>query len=486
MHYFVWSLPAIALIAAVGSGRTQMLTASLIGVGVALVVALSAAPAGFCLTEAGLALARGGWIGWVVVPYIAGGLLFWRMAARPDGGAAAPAPLSDPKARRRLLFAACFLIGPFAEAATGFGVGIVGAMLLIRRLELRLAATLTFSLLSQTMVLWGAMGSGAIFAAAFAQTDATELALNASPYMAVLNVLWLPLFWRLAKREGVDADWRKCASEAIWLGSAVVLVIAATAFLGPETAMLAAYGPLIVLRYLADERPTRAALLKAARGAAPFAVLIGWLAATRLIQPLENVLMQTGRMQPFAGTLEWAPLFHAGTWFIIAAILTGVLRGHLRALPSELRETWRTGRTAILTMVTFSMMAEVLSASGVAAGLAQGVIGLFGRWSIMITPMISALFGTLTNSASAANGLFMSSQVSLATSAGLNVAAVIALQHMAALAMTMVSPVRIAIACSLAGTPGREREVYRPIAPFAAAVIGVLLAGSLLIALRVV
>lgn len=80
----------------------------------------------------------------------------------------------------------------------------------------------------------------------------------------------------------------------------------------------------------------------------------------------------------------------------------------------------------------------------------------------------------------------MSSQVSLAAGAGLNVAAVIALQQAAALSLNMVSPVRMSIVCSLAGTPGRERDAYRTMLPFAASTVAVVFIGSLLIALKII
>lgn len=40
----------------------------------------------------------------------------------------------------------------------------------------------------------------------------------------------------------------------------------------------------------------------------------------------------------------------------------------------------------------------------------------------------------------------------------MNAAAVVALQHTAALSLNMVSPVRMSIICDLAGTPGREGQ----------------------------
>ena len=47
------------------------------------------APQTFRPAEAGLALVRGAWIGWIVVPYILGGLFFWQLAVKA-GSKSAP------------------------------------------------------------------------------------------------------------------------------------------------------------------------------------------------------------------------------------------------------------------------------------------------------------------------------------------------------------------------------------------------------------
>ena len=49
----------------------------------------------------------------------------------------------------------------------------------------------------------------------------------------------------------------------------LALLAAFTAWLGPETALLAAYGPLITLRYLLDRRPDRRAFAATARRMRP-------------------------------------------------------------------------------------------------------------------------------------------------------------------------------------------------------------------------
>jgi lactate permease len=89
LTYLVWTLPALVVIAAIASGRVGTLVASIIGLFATLAVALTTAPHGFQIPDAIVSLARGAWIGWIVVPYFLGGLLFWQMAIRP-GNAAMP------------------------------------------------------------------------------------------------------------------------------------------------------------------------------------------------------------------------------------------------------------------------------------------------------------------------------------------------------------------------------------------------------------
>lgn len=78
MIYLIWALPALAVIGVIASGRAGTLAASLVGLVVALVVSLTTAPHAFHIVDAATAILRGAWIGWIVVPYILGGLLFWR------------------------------------------------------------------------------------------------------------------------------------------------------------------------------------------------------------------------------------------------------------------------------------------------------------------------------------------------------------------------------------------------------------------------
>lgn len=476
MTYLFWFLPTIVLALAVLSGRCSPTVASFLGLATAVPVAFATAPVAFGFAPLLGALTRGAWIGATIAPYILGGLLFWQLAARPAASSAQPAalPADQHRARRRLLFLACFLVGPFAESATGFGVGMLGTIVLLRPMQLAPARLMVFALLSQTFIPWGAMGSGTLLAAAYAKMPASELGVASLPPIAALMGVWLTLFWITARKAGLSATVREHLSEVGWVVASLATLGAATVFLGPEIAMLSAFGPLIVVRHLLDTRPSAAQFRLALGRVWPYLVLVAALTLTRAVPPLRSALAAFGTIAPYPDLPVWAPFFHAGSWLIGGAVLVALARRQFEPLRQELRGTWKTARTPVVTVFMFAMLAEVLSAAGISAAIAAGTFQSLGALGVLAAPLLSIGLGVLTNSGSAANSLFMSSQVAMSAQANLSVPAAAALQHVAASSMSLFSPVRMSIAASLADGRGRERQVYAGLVPYAVACVAVL------------
>ncbi len=493
MTYLLWSLPALIVIGAIASGRLNTTLAAVLGLLAAVPVAWFAAPGAFGAASLGHALARGLWIGGIITPYILGGLLFWQMAARgapepastslPTHGPAADASATDALTRRRLLFFACFLVGPFAEAATGFGVGMLGTVLLIRPLGFKPRELMVFALLSQTLIPWGAMGSGTLLASAYARVPPSQLALYGMVPVALLMIVWMTLFWFTARRAGLPAPAAERGREALWMLASLALLTAATALLGPETALLAAYGPLIVLRFVLDRRPGRAQMQDAARGALPYILLIACLVATRLAPSLNQGLAGLARFSPYPDLPSWTPFLHAGSWLIGGALLMAAVRRQPGLLGTNARHAWTTGKHAVMSVFLFAMMAEVLAGAGISQAFADGLFRTMQDWTLLMTPLMAGAFGILANSGNAPNSLFMPSQLSLALHAGLSVPAAAALLHVSGTSMGFFSPVRMSIAAGLAHGRGQERAVYAQLLPFALAAFAILLALAVLLVL---
>ena len=97
---------------------------------------------------------------WLVIAVILSGL-FFREVVSAGAPNAEDAPANALEIRRRVFFA-CFLIGPFAEAATGFGVGQVTTVAMLQAMGLPNLHVVLLGLFSQVLVSWGAMANGTV------------------------------------------------------------------------------------------------------------------------------------------------------------------------------------------------------------------------------------------------------------------------------------------------------------------------------------
>ncbi|MGL4288443.1 MAG: L-lactate permease [Phreatobacter sp.] len=468
MIYLFWSLPLVTIGVLMASGRTSSAGAGFCGAVLASLVALTAAPMAMTPAEVAIAAVKGLWLSWLVAAVILAGLFFREIVSGGDGAAGEPAPASGPDRRRRA-FAACFLVGPFAEAATGFGVGQVATIALLRGIGLAPIHIVLLALFSQILVPWGAMANGTMVGAEFAGLSPAVLGMHSAILSIPLLFAWLLLFWRMAKAAGLNGSGKIRATELAWVMAMAVLLIPANWLLGPEIAALVALGPLIVLQFWRAERPDRARWRSTLHVGLPYVVLIAGLAASRAIPSLAAWFGQALALRPFADNPAWAPLLHPGSWLLGIGIATALVTGRLAAIPPAADRMWRGGRKAVLTIAIYLIIARIMADSGVAAALAQGLRQALGPFAAVAIPWLAGGFGFLTGSGNAANGLLMASQASIAADGRIPLVWIAAIQNTAAAALTMLSPVRVAMGCALIGHRELESAVYRHGWPLGAA-----------------
>jgi lactate permease len=127
-----------------------------------------------------------------------------------------------------------------------------------------------------------------------------------------------------------------------------------------------------------------------------------------------------------------------------------------------------------VAILLFLAMAKLMTASGMAEALGQGVRQLFGVGAPLTVPVLAGLFGFITGSGSASNGLLMPAQMALAREALLDTGWIAAIQNVGAAALTMLSPARVTTSCMLAGIPHLERRVYAGAWPFGIVAVTIL------------
>jgi lactate permease len=439
------------------SGRASALVAGLAGLAATLaasatLVLQAEGPAAVALlfrreVPAGL------WLSWHVVAIIVTGVFFHR-ATLARGGALGAGTL---EASPRRLFAVCFLLAPFAESVTGFGVGYIIALAALRRLGIGGLPALLLGLYSQSLVPWGALAIGTTVGATLAGLTPSQLGLSSAVLQVPIHAMYLLLYWRFAREAGVAVPALQKLDDALWTAALLALVWLANRFSDVEIAAAAPTALLLAVRFWRDERPDAARLRTTLRTAAPYVALTLALCATRLVAPLRDLLKPLWAMRPF----DNQPAFGLLAIGLAVVLLARAPLG--RVAREAAAGAWR----ACAVTLAFVVMAEFYVGSGMATSIAEALRAVAGRGAALGVPLFAAVGGFLTGSGAAANAMLMPMETALAHALALDPAWIAAVQNSVTANLTMLSPIRVSMGAAILALSTSDAMLYRRAWPLA-------------------
>jgi lactate permease len=457
-------LPLLLVLGLLASGRTGALMAGLAGLLATLAVsALLIWPHG---PAAVLALWQrevpaGAWLAWQVIAIIATGMFFHRCTlARTASGDG-----ETHEATPRRLWSVCFLLAPFAEAVTGFGVGYIIALAALRRLGLGGVSALLLGLYSQSLVPWGALATGTTVGATLAGFPPNQLGLGSAWLQMPIHVFYLLLYWRFARQASIAIPGAQKIDDAAWTALLLGLIFLANRHTDVEIAGAAPLALLLALRFWRDERPDRARLKAALHRNAPYVALTVALCATRLVPPLRDLLKPLWALKPYDNQPAFAPLYAPGFWLVsIGIVVLLTARAPIgRAVSDTARSAWRSCAVTLL----FVVMAELYVGSGMAQQIAEALHGAAGRTAALGVPLFAGVGGFLTGGGSAGNAMLMPMVTALAKAVAVDPGWVAAVQNSVCTNLTMLSPIRVSMGVGLVAHAVSDAELYRRAWPLA-------------------
>ncbi len=462
MPTFLSLLPFLLVLGLLASGRAGALAAGLVGL--AATIAVAGAVSGALANLATLLLREipaGLWLSGQVIAIIATGIFFHR--CQQARGAAAAGPTLEVTPRR--LWAVCFLIAPFAESVTGFGVGYMIALAALTRLGLGGLPALLLGLYSQSLVPWGALAIGTTVGATLAGLAPNQLGLGAAVLQVPIHALYLLLYWRFAREAGVRVPPAQKRDDVGWTIALLALVWLANRYGDVEIAGAAPTALLAALRFWRDERPDAPRLRAALRTNAPYVALTLALCATRLVPPLRDFLKPLWAFRPYDDQPAFAPLYAPGFWLLSIGIVVLVLAraSIVRTVAATAKSAWR---SCAVTLV-FVLMAELYVGSGMAQQIAEAMRANVGRAAMIVVPLFAGVGGFLTGGGSAANAMLMPMVTALARALALDAAWIAAIQNSVCTNLTMLSPIRISMGAAILSLVASDGALYRRAWPLA-------------------
>lgn len=453
-------LPLLLVLGLLASGRASALTAGLAGL--AATIAVSGAPWPLLAQE----IPAGLWLSWQVIAIIAAGMFFYRCTLTRSAATAGEAHDATP----RRLWSTCFLLAPFAESVTGFGVGYIIALAALRRLGLGGLPALILGLYSQSLVPWGALATGTTVGATLAGLTPNELGLSSALLQVPIHAGYLTLYWRFARDAGVPVSTALKLDDTAWTALLLALIWFANAIADVEIAGAAPTAFLLAVRFWRDERPDRARLLAALRANAPYVALTIALCATRLVPPLRDFLKPLWAFKPYDNQPAFAPLYAPGFWLVsigVVVVLSARTSASRVTLARVLAETGRSAWRSCAVTLAFVVMAELYVGSGMAQQIAEALRAASGRASAASVPLFAAVGGFLTGGGSAANAMLMPMVIALAGAIQVDPVWIAAIQNSVCTNLTMLSPIRVSMGAALLSLAISDAALYRRAWPLA-------------------
>ena len=482
------ALPVVVLLGALAWLRLRAHVAALLGVAVALLIAVVVfgMPAGMALAAAGYGAGYGLFpIGWIVLNVI----LLYRLAERRGLLDALRQRVAGVTTDRRLqLLLVAFSFGAFMEGAAGFGtpVAVTGGILIALGFGALEASAL--SLIANTApVAFGALGTPIVALQGVTGLDLQALSAQVGHQLPVFSLL-VP-FWLV----WAYAGWRGMVG--VWPGA----LVAGAGFAIPQFLMATLHGPwlvdivaaacsmaalvgfLRVWRPKVAARPTGRVLTTGGRAWIPWIILtvvvflwglpqvkgvLNGLSAPGIPVPgldrlVERVppVVEVAAAEPAVFTLNW--LSATGSGILLAALLSaGVLRYGLRELGATWLGTLRLVRVSLLTIALMMALGFLTRYGGL-----DGTLGLAFARTGMLYPFFGTMLGwlgvALTGSDTSSNVLFGSLQTITARQLGLDPVLMAAANSSGGGMGKMIDAQSIVVASTVTGAHGEEGRILR-------------------------
>jgi lactate permease len=209
---------------------------------------------------------------------------------------------------------------------------------------------------------------------------------------------------------------------------------------------------------------------------APY-VLITAIFAVAQIGPLKTLLAKATKLFAWPGldvsnsagvplgltTFKIEIAASAGTLLLVAGVISVlVLKLNVGQAVRAYGETLFQLRFAIATVMTVLALAYIMNASGQTATIGKWMAGA-GAAFALISPVLGWLGVAVTGSDTSANALFGALQVTTAKSVGISPTLMAASNSSGGVLGKMVSPQTLAIAAAAVGLNGREGDIFRKV-----------------------
>ncbi|QSB06079.1 L-lactate permease [Natronoglycomyces albus] len=300
-------------------------------------------------------------------------------------------------------------VAPALESMTGFGMSLLVTVPLLMAVTRRETA-LRQSLLSMNIMPWGTLGLATLVGSTLSGQELGALALST----AVVSMLVFPLFGALSSAMAVvnnSSERRRAIVSGSMLGSVFSLALLGMNWLGFVELAGVCAGIATVLVGLWLFAPSKALILPPREAMRPYALIFSLVVLLR-VAPLVGIPVDAAALN--AGNVAFNPLTSPGIALVATVLILG--RGRLRTdhVHATALRAWK----PILTLTTFTVMAQVMVASSMVTSISESLPVDNPLLYLFVAVLIGMASGYLTGSGVGGNALMLPMQSGIGAQMG--------------------------------------------------------------------
>ncbi|RKD25032.1 hypothetical protein BEP19_04185 [Ammoniphilus oxalaticus] len=381
----------------------------------------------------------------------------------------------------------------FVQGVCGFGVPVAVATPLLIGLGFSPITAVVTTLLGHSWgITFGSLGASYSVLLSLSPVEAAPMAFWGSIFIAFGGVI---TGFCILHNYGKGAALREGTVAVLFLSIVMGLALIATCFVSPNVGCFVAGGVGLIAgsfvlpkfkayRPAADAPPLKEDPEVAGKSFidafSAYIILIVVVFAVYLIAPVKTFLDQFQLGLPFMETVtsfgyaqEAAAKYSAlkilttpGTLIVVSCILAAAYyksKGFLPqgAFKTAWERTLNQSLGATATIISMTMMAVLMTASGLTTYLAYGIAVATGSLFPLLSPFIGILGGFVTSSGTSSNILFTGLQYEVATILSISATIILAAQTTGSSLSNSFSPGNAALGAGVSGLSGQEGEILK-------------------------
>lgn len=395
--------------------------------------------------------------------------------------------------KRVLVLLVAWGFGGFIEGIAGFGtsIAIVASMLLALGFSSFTSATLAL-VANPVSSVFGSLGVQMPTLSRVTALPVDDLAVY-STYVVIPLVLLTPFVLVYITGKSYDIKpifggvWVLQIVSAISFALPMYLVVKyvsedLTGVAGAICSLTAMFLVTVVTsRRIVNKHSKKENLKKQLIAWSPFIFCIIFLTVTsKLVSPVNELLSYVKVAIPILGEVNF--LTSSTLWIFLSAFLGGKLQGLsmkqcLKILIHTIQQMWKT----IVTLMILLSISRIMTYSGMINKIAISLVHLTGEIYVIVVPFLGSVGAFITGSATSANVLLGSLQVTAANELSKAPSLFMAFSIVGGTIGKMISPQNIAVGLSAAEISGQENKMFRELIKWYAIYLLVLSVGSIII-----